>query len=187
MCSNHLFLHQMFSKNYFWAKPLAVASCYCHLTSGSSELFLQDSTYPNSFSKVLSYCTKCTLFLPCYYLLKNLSNTTLVFKSLMLHFIQHITPSLSVWYQNINCIHAYMHTCLWLSLEIEYWLLDCLDWLDCEEEQGDYCDCCECASCYQGKWHTCPSPIFFLCISIFTTCSMHDRCFAQLFYQLLRS
>jgi hypothetical protein len=113
------------------------------------------------------------LFLPCYLLFENLSNTTLVFKSLVLHCIQHVTHSLSVWNWNVICIHAYMSM---IVIRIEYWLLDCLDWIDCEEEQGYYCDCCECASCYQGKWHTYSLPNL-LCISIFTSCSMHDRCF----------
>jgi hypothetical protein len=155
MCSKHLFLYHLFSKIYFWVKPLAVASSYCHLTSGSSDLFLQDSTNPNSFYQSATLLHQIPLlFLPCYLFNKNLSNTTLVFKSLVFQYIQQITPSPSVWNENVICIHAHMHTCLWLSLEIEYWLLDCLDWIDCEEEPGYFYNCCGCASCYQGKWHT---------------------------------
>jgi hypothetical protein len=138
------------------------------------------------FQKCYLISSNALLYLPCYLFIKIFSNITLVFKSLLFHLYNLFTHSLSVWNWNVICIRAHMHTCLWLSLEIEYWLLDCLDWIDCEEEQGYYCNCCECASCYQGKWHTCSLPIL-LCISIFTSCSMHDRCFTQLFYQMLRS
>jgi hypothetical protein len=59
--------------------------------------------------------------------------------------------------------------------------------------------CYSCAKSYVPSWEKgsilffrkasdthIPYP-FYLCISIFTSCSMHDRCFTQLFYQLLRS
>jgi hypothetical protein len=85
----------------------------------------------------------------------------------------------------IKMTFAYMHTCLCLPLEIDYWLLECLVWIDCEEEQDNLCDCCECASCYQGKWHTYPLPIFTTALVCFS--SMHDRWNDQLFYQMLRS
>jgi hypothetical protein len=95
------------------------------------------------------------------YLLKTLPTPHLISKA-SCSISYNISHSLSVWYYHIICIHAHMHTCLWLSLEIDFWLLDCLVWLDCEEEQGYYYNCCECASCYQGKWHTCPLPILLM-------------------------
>jgi hypothetical protein len=150
----------MFSKNYFWVKPLAVASSYCHLTSGSSDLFLQDSTNPNSFSQSASLLHQMHFcFYLVIYLLKTFP-TPHLFSKASCSILYNISHTHQVC--EIKMSFAYMHTCLWLSLEIEYWLLDCLDWLDCEEEQGYYCNCCECASCYQGKWHTCPLPILLM-------------------------
>jgi hypothetical protein len=185
MCSNHLFLHQMFSKNYFWVKPLAEASCYCHLTSGSSDFFFAGQYLPELiFSKCYLIAPNALLFYLVIFNEKPFQHHTCFQKPhAPFHTTYHtLTKCVNLKRHLHTCTHAYMSM---IVIRVEYWLLDCLNWIDCEEEQGYYCNCCECASCYQGKWHTYPSPIL-LCISIFTSCSMHDRCFTQLFYQMLR-
>jgi hypothetical protein len=152
----------MFSRNYFWVKPLAVASCYCHLTSGNSALFLQVSTYPNSFSQSAILCTKCTfVFTLLLFIEKPFQHHTCFQKPhATFHTTYHtLSKCVNLKRHLHTCTHAYMSM---IVIRVEYWLLDCLVWIDCEEEQGYYCNCCECASCYQGKWHTCPSPILLM-------------------------